>query len=270
MQNKYFKKYVTYNYDQLQITKLNVDRKNEPSYICRKIYKKINNRIYEVNHISSLTQLSPQEIINNDIVEKPYSKEKAIDLLDEAFLEVEGRTLTDRNKEWLFKNYGKTVHIPYKPAKKTGLFKTDEVLEHEEIQGINDEQYKPVYCNGMLIDGVCERYTFFIEKICKDLGIKHLNVGGIGTTEHVWSLIYLPEEKRWVHFDMTMVKFYQDKWIINHEPYNMENWIAASISDIFKMQPTRKITNINGIKCSFNIENYTELDVNKFDEETIR
>ena len=49
-----------------------------------------------------------------------------------------------------------------------------------------------------------------------------------------------------------------------------EDWIAASTSDIFKMQTTRKITEINGVKCYFDKDNYAELDVSKFDKEAER
>lgn len=267
---QYYKKYVTYNYDQLQLVKLNRYEKDEPGSICEEAFEEIQKRIDMINEFSRMTQKSPKEIVNSNEVEKPYSKEEAIELLDEAFLKVEGRKLTERNKERIFENYGKIIHIPYKPAG-TGFLKTHEVLEHDEIRRLTRcPYYEPVYSNGMLIDGVCAEYKKFEKKICKDLGIKHLEVSGIGTTGHGWSLIYLPEEQRWVHFDMTMVKFYQDGWIKNHEPYTMEDWIAASTSDIFKMQTTRKITEINGVKCYFDKDNYAELDVSKFDKEAER
>ncbi len=267
---QYYKKYVTYNYDQLQLVKLNRYEKDEPGSICEEAFEEIQKRIDMINEISRMTQKSPKEIVNSNEVDKPYSKEEAIELLDEAFLKVEGRKLTERNKERIFENYGKIIHIPYKPAG-TRILKTHEVLEHDEIRRLTRcPYYEPVYSNGMLIDGVCAEYKKFEKKICKDLGIKHLEVSGIGTTGHGWSLIYLPEEQKWVHFDMTMVKFYQDGWIKNHEPYTMEDWIAASTSDIFKMQTTRKITEINGVKCYFDKDNYAELDISKFDKEAER
>ena len=244
--------------------------KDEIGSKCAETFDRINKKILDINNISKHSQLSPNEIIEFDIVEKPYSKEKAIELLDEAFIKVEGRELTDRNKERLFQNYGNIIHIPYKPAKKTGFYKTDEVLEHDEIQWLEIPHYTPVYNNGMLVDGVCSEYRVFLEKICKDLGIKHLKVADIGTTGHTWTLIYLPEEQRWVHFDMTMVKFYQDGWIKEHEPDNMEDWVTASTGDIFKMQPTRKITEIGGKKCMFNKDNYQDLDMKKYVKEPIR
>lgn len=92
-----------------------------------------------------------------------------------------------------------------------------------------------------------------------------MSVDGVGTTGHAWSLIYLPEEQKWVHFDMTMVKFYQDGWIKEHEPYTEQDWIAATTEEIFKMQPTRQIHSINGKKCYFDKDNYGEIDISEFD-----
>jgi len=140
---------------------------------------------------------------------------------------------------------------------------------YDEIQGINIYGIQPVYEHGMLVDGVCSTYAHTFEKrICEDLGIKHMSVDGVGTTGHSWSLIYLPEEQRWGHFDMTMVKFYQDGWIKEHEPYMEQDWIAATTEEIFKMQPTRKIELINGKKDEkFPItkDNYEELNISKFE-----
>ena len=165
---EYYKKYVTYNYDQLQIVKLNrTDEKDEPGYICVEALKKINKRINMINEISKRTQKSPKEIVNSNEVEKPYSKEEATELLDEAFLKVEGRKLTERNKERIFEHYGKIIHIPYKPA--GGFLKTPEVLEHDEIVFLDAIKcnYEAVYSNGMLIDGVCAEYKRFEKKYVK-------------------------------------------------------------------------------------------------------
>lgn len=259
----YFEKYVKYNYDQLQIVKMLRLEKGEPGCKCAEIYKRINDRINIINQISVELDLSPRIIIENDIEEKPYTKDRAIKLLDRAFKEVEKRPLTERNKDMIFKKYLDIVTI----ADKFGKHKT---LKREKIHGLSIEKYKPEYYNDMLRDGVSSDYTFFIEKICKDLKIKHMGIEGVESTEHLWSMIYLPEEQRWVHFDMAMVKFYQDEWIKDHEPYNMEDWVTASTSDIFKMQPTRKITKINGVKCLFNKDNYNNLDMEKYENVEIR
>lgn len=265
---QYYQKYVTYNYDQLQIVKINRADMDEPGYKCNQTKEEINDRIRAINNISAKGELSLREIVNAEQFKEqgiiPFSKEEARTLLDKAFLEIEGRPLTERNREKIFANYGKIRHIPYTPARKSGILKFSEVKEHDEIIGTDTSDYPPVYNNQMLVDGVCSEYTEFEARICKDLGIKHRKVTGIGTTGHAWSLIYLEEEDRWVHFDMTMVKFYQDKWIKEHEPYNEQDWITASTSDILKMQPTRRIESIGGKKCNFSRDNYEKLDIDEY------
>ncbi len=264
---QYYQKYVTYNYDQLQIVKLGRMEQDEPGFKCHTAFDSINDRILEINKVSQKGKLSLQQIIDSGKCEEPYTLIEAMKLLDDAFMEVEGRPLTDRNKTLLFKSYGEIKHIPYRPAKprsETQKIGMSERLEHDEIIPAVASNYQPVYNNAMLIDGVCDEYARFEAKICRDLHIKHLRVEGVGTTGHAWSLIYLPEEQRWVHFDMTMVKFYQDGWIKEHEPYTEQDWIAATTEEIFRMQPTRQIHSINGKKRYFDINNYGELDVRDF------
>lgn len=279
---QYFKGHVTFNYDQLQIEKLlRLEQKesDKTGNNCLEIYKKINKRIATINSVSNQSQIPIKEIIDLGLCDKPYSKARAEELLDDAFRKIEGRGLTDKNKNMIFKDYWD----------EESLKKNDDI---KEIHELSIKQYKPVYYNQMLIDGVSSEYSSFLTKICKDLSIKHMKVEGVKTIEHIgfvhdekneivkiegnettqhsWIMIYLPEEQRWVHFDMTMVKYYQDGWIKEHEPYNMEDWIAASTSDIFKMQPTRKITKINGINCLYNKDNYINIDISKYDKDEER
>lgn len=256
----YYQENVTYNYDQLQIVKLNRCEKDESGYQCYKAGENISDRIAKLNNIAKRGELSLREIIKSEEFQseeaKPLSKEEAIKLLDMAFINVEGRPLTKRNKERIFAHYGEIKHLPYQEERKSGMFTVREVKEHDEVRGIVTENYPAIYNNQMLIDGVCADYTEFQAKICKDLGIKHRKVRGVGTTGHAWSLIYLEDEDKWVHFDMTMVKFYQDRWIREHEPYIIQDWVAASTEDIFKMQPTRRILTIGNKKCNFSQDNY--------------
>ena len=265
---QYYQKYVTYNYDQLQIVKIGRMEPDEPGFKCHTAFDSINDRIQKINNVSQKGKISLQQIIDSGELEKPYTLIEAMKLLDDAFMEVEGRPLTDRNKSLLFKSYGGIKHIPYKPAKprsETQKIKIREILEHDEIIQAVASNYPPVYNKAMLIDGVCDEYARFEAKICRDLDIKHLRVEGVGTTGHAWSLIYLPEEQRWAHFDMTMVKFYQDEWIKEHEPYTEQDWIAATTEEIFKMQSTRRIDSINGKERCFDKDNYGELDISEFD-----
>ena len=272
--SQYYQKYVTYNYDQLQLVKLTNGTQNLPSYDCYRAISKIFERINEINQISRKGEVTLNEIVRefNTPDKKLYSKKEATEMIDKVMLKDEGRPLTERNKEHIFKNYGNIKHVsskkPDKFRHKTGGIRIlSEIKEHDEIIGPNMEKYPPVYKNQMLKEGVCADYVDFETKLFKDLGIRQLKVEGIGTTSHVWSAIYLEEEQKWVHFDMTMAKFYQDNWIKEHEPYTEQHWVAASNKEIFEMQPTRKITAINNVRCDFSKENYERLDINEYEKE---
>ena len=255
---QYYKKYVTYNYDQLQLVKLNCGFPNLPSYKCYEVIEKIREKINNINKISRKGEIPLKEVIKEFDCSgrRPYSKEEAIKLIDDVMLEIDGKPLSEKNKEHIFNEYGNIKHIPYKAKK--GIL--PEIKEHDEIAYPNTTPYLAVYKNQMLKKGVCADYVDFETKLFKDLGIKQLKVEGIGTTSHVWSAIYLEEEQKWVHFDMTMVKFYQDNWIKEHEPYTEQHWVTASNKEIFEMQPTRKITAINNVRCNFSKENYERLE----------
>ncbi len=239
---QYYRKYVTYNYDQLQIVKIiNYNR-----------HKEIND-VVESYPLKNLTEENAETIKNGYIND-----------LNSAFQILEGKPLTQRTIDRLFSSFGKVVHHEARDYEFCGKKKHKDA--YDEIQGVNTTSFPAVYNNGMLQEGVCGDYSKgFEKKICEDLGIRHLTVTGVGTTGHGWSLIYLPEEQRWVHFDMTMVKFYQDGWIKEHEPYKEQDWVTATTEDIFKMQPTRRIESIGGKSCSYDKDNYSELDISKFD-----
>ncbi len=219
----YFRNNVSYNYDQLQVVKYN-------------------NRDGELNSIHELIE-------NNKDNKSEEFKNKLINSLDEVFMKLEGRGLSKRNKEEWFKNYGKVIHHE-KTEKREITIRRGMIIrlpgepEHDEIIHIEPNYYEPIYENDMLKDGVCGEYSLWVRKICNDLGIPCLLVVGKGTTGHAWNIIYLKEENKWVHFDMTMVRFYLDNW--SKKFGNPEEWVFATTSDIFRLQPDRLINRILG------------------------
>ena len=257
----YYKDNVTYNYDLLQYVKLTDTDKSSPSSECNKVFNDIECKVDEFNYEMRKKGCHlTKEMIDNAIKEgKIFSREEATKKLDEVFRKVEGRALTERNKEKYLSHYYDIIHHPYRAAQPNSILFKNEELEHSTMKGIALSGYDPVYKNGMLIDGVCAHYVMFEEKICKDLGIKHKTIRGIGTTGHTWSMIYLPEENKWVHFDMTMARFYLGNWIKNHDPYKPENWICASTEEIFEMQPSRIIKEVGGKHCNIDKNNPEKL-----------
>ena len=262
----YYRDYVSYDYDLLQLVKMTEGDSSSPSYKCFKTYDEIKRGINDLNkkmkkNGTLITRELIQDAIDNRII---FSKEEAIAKLDEVFLELEGRPLTDKNKKGLFNDYYNIVNCPYKPAKEHGIFRHPEELEHSYMKGIarigpSELWYNPVYREEMLINSTCGIYSGFNDRIFTDLKMKHKTLAGIGTATHGWSMVYLSEEEKWVHFDMTMVRFYLDYWIKDHEPYKPENWICASTEEIFKMQPTRKITSVGRQKCYIDGNNQEKL-----------
>ncbi len=215
----YFKNNVSYNYDELQVVKYQRGEHDDLRSIIYLITQNKNDKSDEFkNHL--------------------------IKLLDNAFLKIEGRPLSERNKiEW-FKNYGTVIHHEARPAKSVGMIKMKARDAYDEIVHIDVKNYPPIYSNGLLKDGVCGEYGLWIKKICDELGIPCLRVRGKGTTGHAWNLIYIQEKDEWVNFDMTMVRFYLDGW--TQEYGEAERWIFATTEEMFKMQPKRIIEEIIG------------------------
>lgn len=217
----YFKINVSYNYDELQVVK----------------YQRSENE-----SLLAIKDLISQNRANNSI----EFKERIIQLLDEAFIKIEGRPLSPRNKQEWFKNYGTIIHHDAEPAINTGMFKISAKDAYDEVIHIEVNNYPPIYEDGLLKDGVCADYSLFIKRICDEIGIPCLRVRGRGTTGHAWNLIYIKEKNIWVNFDMTMVRFYLDNW--SQEYGEPEKWISATNEEMFSMQPSRLVYEIIGDK----------------------
>lgn len=224
----YFRDNVSYNYDELQVVK----------------YQR-----YENGGLKSISDFIQQ---NKDERSESF-KNYLIKLLDVAFLEIEGRPLSER--------YGKVIHHEAQPAK-NGIIKIKAREAYDEVVHIEPSNYPPVYDHGLLKDGVCAEYAKWVKQICDEIGIKCFVVKGRGSTGHRWNLIYIKERDEWVNFDMTMVRFYLDGW--TREYGVPESWVSASFEDMFHMQPERVIEEIsNGDTVIYNSritkDNYQEL-----------
>ena len=219
----YFANHVTYNYDQLQVVKLL--RGEEPQ-------------------LRSIQEF----LYNNQGVATPEFKEELIKKLDEAFMELEGRPLSERNREEWFKDYGKVVHHEAIEASTFISKKTKRVMTmpyqpaHDEVKRLTVDCYEPKYENGLLVDGVCSDYSTWVIKLLTDLNIPCLRMIGKGTTGHSWVMVYLSDKNEWVNFDMTMVRFYLDDWTRDYG--KPTEWVTASTEEMFNNQPNRTIERI--------------------------
>lgn len=235
---EYFKKYVSYNYDELQVVKF---QRGESE-----LFENIRELLFQ-NKTNSTEEF----------------KGNLLKLLDEAFLKIEGRPLSDKNRHEWFKNYGTIIHHEAQPEV-NGIFKIAAREAYDEIVHIEPNNYPPIYENKLLVEGVCSEYSNWIKQICDELGIPCLKVRGKGTTGHVWNLIYIKERDMWVNFDMTMVRFYLDNWTRDYgEP---EKWIFPTFEEMFEMQPIRVVEEIisDNDNIRFNpaitVENQTRLN----------
>ena len=113
---QYYEKYVTYNYDELQIIKINNCKHPEITDVQKKY-----------SH-SDITTENAEQI-----------KQEYISDLNKVFLQLEGRTLTPKTIELLFGEFGTVVHHEERDIIKY-LGKTYEKKEHkdayDEIKGI--------------------------------------------------------------------------------------------------------------------------------------
>lgn len=183
-------------------------------------------------------------------------------------MDIEKRPLSEKVKQFLFKDWGKVEYV----EPKSRIIKTNnpEGKPYKTLTFIGSiwfpptEINDPIYYNGLIISGVCEHYSEWVSKICNDLNIPCYQVDGKGTANHSWNLIYIKEQNKWVHFDMTCVRFYLDNFTKDFgEP---DKWVFASTEDIFKMQPQREIhtlKDIDGNKIfegKITKENYNEFE----------
>ena len=260
----YFKTNVNYDYDFLQWHKI--------FYAHHYNFEKIINLRKNYKTIYSYDESNFEKMIN--VLDIDKEKEHAIKVLDEFFMENENRPLSDKVKEKLFDKWGTIEHIePKLQNSNSRIVKIDASsgkpydkllffgnhLLHQSIA------FPPEYNNGLLKKGVCAEYAEWINKIYNELNIPCYEVVGKGTADHHWNLIYIKEENKWVHFDMTCVRFYLDNFTRNFgEP---DKWVFASTEDIFKMQPKREIHSVKDYEGNIVFEGkITKENYNVFEE----
>lgn len=234
----YFKENVQYNYDLLQWHKIfSAHHYN---------YEKIINLREHYKPLYSFNEENFYDMIKEINFEE--EKEKAIKVLDEVFIELENRPLSNKVKEKLFDKWGTIEHVePKQKNPNSRIVKVDasDGKPYDKLLFFGDRLLKQrdvfptQYINNLLVKGVCADYAEWMQKICNDLNIPCYEVIGKGTADHSWNLIYVKEQNKWVHFDMTCVRFYLDNFTRQFgEP---DKWVFASTEDIFKMQPKREI-----------------------------
>ncbi len=129
------------------------------------------------------------------------------------------------------------------------------------IKNENSELLNKTYIeNGLLKQGVCADFAPYVKKYFDDLGMSCQIVHGQGTVNHVWNLVKVNGKAR--HLDLTNAIFIRDGYGQNPTNTIPESWFMAETSEIFRMQPCRKIERIgnNNPKENITIDNFAEYE----------
>lgn len=187
---QYFRNYVSYDYDNLQLVK-----------IMRGDVKK----------------LADIRDFANETSRTSFNKRRILEMLDNLLYQQSGTILSDNVIDIIFKNY-----------------------ELEKESALNFDLNNSRFYNGLLQRGICSDYAQWINKLCNDVGLVSYVVYGYSSTAHAWNVIYDSNNKKWINFDMTMVKFCNDSFAGNNY-YDAEGWSCLSTEEMFLKQPNRKI-----------------------------
>lgn len=115
-----------------------------------------------------------------------------------------------------------------------------------------------VNSNGILERGVCKDYTEYLVKLFNEIGIEAHSIVGISELEHEWICVKVNGIYKSV--DLTRAIFIRDGFKNIPNDQKAEDWLLCDFKEIFKMQKTRIITEIDGRKLDtvINSNNYNE------------
>lgn len=197
---QYFRDFVSYDYDNLQLVKIVRSDDKKLAYI---------------------------QDFANKTSRTPFNKRRILEMLDNLLYQQDGTILSDGVIDIIFKNY-----------------------ELEDGNALNFDLNNSRFYNGLLQKGICSDYAQWINKLCNDIGLTSCIVYGYSSTAHAWNVVYDPDNKKWINFDMTMVEFCNNNFAGNFYK-NAEKWAFASTKEMFLMQPKRKIVSLSTGKVFF-------------------
>lgn len=120
--------------------------------------------------------------------------------------------------------------------------------------------FPPEYSNGLITNGVCEDYTKYLVPLLQKAGIEAHEVYGTSVLGHAWVIV--KDGDKYKSVDLTRAVAIRDGFLGIPPEQTMDDWIYSDVEDIFKMQKTRTIREIDGKKLPYVIdgENYDEVD----------
>lgn len=99
------------------------------------------------------------------------------------------------------------------------------------------------YENGLLKIGVCNTYSSFIEKVCKDINISVKKVGGKTPFGHSWVMI--DDGDGFKHYDVTYSINVRDKYNGWEKKSSFNDWLGINQRRLLELQPERTIETID-------------------------
>ena len=102
-------------------------------------------------------------------------------------------------------------------------------------QGEKDLQFE----QGILVKGVCNDYTNFINKVLTEVGIESKRCVGKTPLNHAWNIISI--ENNPLHYDITYAMYARDKKIDKSNP---TDWLGITTEQLQRLQPERTILSL--------------------------
>jgi len=129
--------------------------------------------------------------------------------------------------------------------------------------------FPPEFSDGLITNGVCEDYADYLVTLLQKVGIEVHRVDGTSELGHAW--IIIKDGEKYKSIDLTRAVFIRDGFLGIPPEQTSEDWLYTDLEDIFKMQKTRSITEIDKKVLPYVIDgrNYDEASFQRMMEEEI-
>lgn len=175
---------------------------------------------------------------------------------DELSKHIDNEDLVNSNTDVVIENIEKDLRkkktiildgdIPIEVNYDISKILIDYIMELSPDFPDENKHFKQEFENGLITNGVCENYTDYLVPLFNSVGIEAHDIVGTSELDHAW--IIVKGEQGYKSIDLTRAVFIRDGFRGIPKNQTSQNWLYCDVSDIFKMQATRTITEIDGIK----------------------
>ncbi len=130
-----------------------------------------------------------------------------------------------------------------------------------------NEHFPAEFNNGLIVNGVCQNYADYLVPLLQKAGIEAHRVDGTSEMGHAWVIAKVGDEYKSI--DLTRAVFIRDGFLGIPKEQKSEDWLYSNVEDIFRMQETRRITEIDGklLPNIINAQNFNDEAFKKMMEE---